>query len=183
MKFFRYSILAFLFFSLISCSGEDEIPSVNTSNLLGEWQLQDINYTGTSSFNFNGTSMSTSFTGELMESNVTVTLKDDNTYTSAGNYKIKITSNTNGMTDVQEVPISNLDGSGNYSVNGNIFSTSEEDVSVDASFSISPMGISEAVITELTPNRLVLTFDHTQVTNMNGLDVEVRMAGTQVLTR
>ncbi|UJH91597.1 lipocalin family protein [Antarcticibacterium sp. 1MA-6-2] len=183
MKNFRYLILAFITLGVVSCSGEDDGPSVETSNLAGEWQLEDMSYTGTSSFNFNGMSMNSSFTGELMESNVTVKLNSDNTYTSAGSYTLRLTTNTEGMTDVQEVPISNLDGSGTYAVNGNVFTTSEEDVSADGSFTMSPVGISEATITELTANRMVLSFDNNQVMTMNGVDMEINIEGVQILTR
>lgn len=183
MKNFRYLILAFITLGFVSCSGEDDSPSVESSNLVGEWHLEDMNYTGTSSFNFNGTSMTTSFTGELLESNASVFLNSDNTYTSAGNYTIRLTSNTGGMTDVQEVPVTNIDGSGTYSVNGNIFSTDQENLTADAPLTMSPVGISEATITELTAERFVLTFDHTQVITTNGMDVEVRMEGVQILTR
>ena len=183
MKNFRYSILAFIIFNVVSCSGEDDSPKLETSNLVGEWFREDMNYTGTSTVNFGETSMTTLFSGELLESDAIIFLKENNTWTSGGNYTIRLTSDIEGMTDVQEVSVTDLSGSGTYSVNGNIFTTNQEELDFDGDFEMSPMEISEATISELTDERLVLTFDNIQVVNMEGMEVEIRIEGSQILTR
>lgn len=183
MKIFRNSVLALLFIAFVSCSGDDDDASVQTSDLTGEWNLQEMDYSGTSTVNFGGTTASTSYSGELISGGALVTFNDDNTWTSGGSYTIRLTTNMEGMTDVQDVPVSDFSGSGTYSVNGNKITTTQEEYDLEEPFTISPMGIEEATISELTADRLVLTFDYAETTTMNGMEVEITMEGYQVLTR
>lgn len=168
---------------MASCSGEDDNPSIETSNFMGTWNLEEMNYSGTSTVNFGGTELATSYSGEAIETDVQLVFGNGNTWESGGSYTIKLTTNFDGITDVQNVPVPEFSGSGTYSVNGNTLTTTQEGFNSPGSFEMLPMQFNEATISELTATRMVLTFDYTETATVEGMEVEVTLEGFQILTK
>lgn len=181
MKTIKYFLAIFAFATLVSCSVEDDNPSVDQSLLVGEWNLEEYNYSGTTKLTQGSNSYSTSYIGEALNLDARVILNSDNTYITAGTYTIKLSSTGNGQTDVQEVPMGNIASSGTYRVEGNKFITDNQPTQPQEEMGI--MAINEATIVELTSSRMVLSIDDTVLTEMEGIAIEVKVKAIQVYSR
>ncbi len=120
MRTLKFLFATLLSFFIFSCSGDDN--SIDTANLSGEWELEAFNYEGTSSVSQNGQTYSSSYWGESSDIDAKVNFKDNNTLESEGSYLVTLTTNFEGGTTEQILPIENFSGSGTFSVDGNTLS-------------------------------------------------------------
>ncbi len=179
MKTIKLSLLAILFITFSSCSKDDDNNSdLNTSMMLGEWNLESFNYEGTSEANFEGFDFSTSYSGVSENEDFTLTFNENNTFESNGKYDVRLT--VEGIT--QLVPLETTTSTGDWSVNGNILTTSSLFTQVNGSPTQSE-SISEMRITEITENRMVLSFDQESKVNQSGLDYTVTLIGEYILIK
>jgi hypothetical protein len=103
MKSLSYlAMLLALSLSITACSDE-EAGSPNNEALVGTWRLESIDYSGTSSTTVQGTTFTSVFVGEGYDLDVTVTFSEDpDTYTTDGDYSIRLTTTTQGQTVEQD---------------------------------------------------------------------------------
>ncbi len=179
MKTIKLSLLAILFIAFSSCSKDDDNNSdLNTSMMVGEWNLESFMYEGKSDANFEGIDLSTTYSGVSENEDFKLTFNENNTFTSVGTYDVKLT--VEGIT--QLVSLGNNSSSGDWSVNGNILTTSSLFTQVNGSPAQSE-AISEMRITEISENRLALTFDQESTINQSGLEYTVTLNGEYILTK
>lgn len=165
--------------SFVSCSKEEDDPQTDTKMLLGEWNLEEFSYSGINKYR-DGMGTTVSYTGEAVDIDMKTVLLADGTYKTFGGYSVILTSTAEGETYVQNFTYSDMTTTGNWSVNGNIFTTTFDD---DFQGQEAIAEITEGVIKELTANRLVLVYEHNGVSEVWGTEVEMDIDLIQVFSR
>lgn len=106
MKIFKFIFLAVLTVSLVACDSDDDSTNNDTTNadLVGTWQGEDMDYSGTSETQAQGQTVTSSFVGEAIDVDYTLTFTEDpNMVTSNGSYGIELTTTSNGQTVTQTI--------------------------------------------------------------------------------
>jgi len=138
-------LLLVLALSIASCNKKDETTN---GELTGVWNCTAVNYTGNSVTEFMGESATTDFTGEGYNVDFTFTVSENpNVATSNGSYSIKLTSNVNGQTIIQNTENISFIYTGSWSKDGNKMTIIRDGES------------SDATIVKLTDTELELNID------------------------
>lgn len=178
MKTIKFSLLAILFICLTACSTDDDSPNVDTSMITGVWNLQEFNYSGETSGNFEGMDINTSFEGIAENIDATLSFNEDNTFNMAGSYDVRLTSE-----DITEVvPVNNASSSGTWKIEGDYIITSGAVGQVQGQGIAGPQE-GRMRISEVSESRMVLIIDQESTTNQGGMDFTIKMDGRYVLTR
>ncbi|PZD79154.1 hypothetical protein DNG35_03860 [Mesonia sp. K7] len=113
---------------LTSCSTDDNTSNnVNNTSLLGDWEMIDVNYTGTQTVDFQGQTMTMDFSGQSVSfEDAIVVFNQDNTYTSSGSYVIELTVNFMGQSNTQQFPVDNFFGTGTWLKSGNTLTVTDD---------------------------------------------------------
>ncbi|UZR98343.1 hypothetical protein [Chondrinema litorale] len=104
-----------------SCSDDDDVTP--TSDIVGEWTLVSLEYSGISSTEYSGQTYELSYKGTGTDMDYTTEFKDDNTYSSGGSYTILL--ETEGAPDT-EWTNPGFFGSGSFEINGNTMTVEAE---------------------------------------------------------
>ena len=180
MKTIKLSLLAIFFIAFSSCSKDDDNSSdLNSSMIVGVWNLSSLNYEGVTEVNFDGTNITSSFTGIGEDIDATLTFNADNTFKNQGSYKVNLT--TEGFS--QTVPIDDFSTSGDWSINGNILNTSTNLAQISNGGFTPAETTSEVTIQEMTENRIVLIFEQISKFDASGFENISTISGEYVLTR
>jgi hypothetical protein len=179
MKTFKFFLAALCLTFLFSCSKDDDAPQdVNTSGMLGEWNLQNFEYEGTTKMVIGETSYTMNYTGATTESDVIIDFKENGSYSAHGGYTILFTME--GMD--YEVPIEMNSSTGNWSIAGNKMILSEGLVTLNTGEEMASKP-TEAIIDEISPSRIVLLFTHEETITESGYENEVNVTGRYILVR
>lgn len=179
MKTLKFSLLLLLFISFLSCSkDEDSDPDVDKSGMLGEWNLQNFEYDGTTKMTYAGTNYTMEYSGVTTKSDVIINFKDDGSYTAHGGYTVLFTME--GMD--YEVPVEMEASTGNWSIEGDKMMLSEGLVTLSTGEAMASKP-GEAIIDEISAKRMVLLFTHEEVLNESGIENMVNISGKYILTR
>lgn len=167
--------------TFISCSNDDNDPEVDSGMILGEWQLDEMNYSGTTTVTMEGQTSSISYEAEAIDMDAQVIFNDQSTYSTKGSYTIRMTTNMEGYTDVQDYPFSNVNGTGTYRLEGDkIFTNADIPAGSEQEYLMSS---GEGTIMELTENRMVI-FNSEEVTSTtDNMEMEVTLELIQILSR
>ncbi len=153
MKTSKFFLLGIFFISLISCSEDEDPPTMNLSLIETTWHLAAFEYEGYTDSKIDGIEMHTDYEGVAENINATITFHANGTFESQGEYDIIFSGE--GMT----IPYRDLSyaSSGNYRVSGNTIDvTNFQGASTPGAIVASSEKI--MTIVELTENRLVLDF-------------------------
>lgn len=179
MKTLKFSLILILFISFLSCSkDEDSNPDVDKSGMIGEWNLQNFEYDGTTKMTYGETTYTMAYTGVTTESDVIINFKEDGSYTAQGGYTVLFTME--GMD--YEVPVEMEASTGNWSIEGDKMMLSEGLVTLSTGQEMASKP-GEAIIDEISANRIVLLFSHEDVINESGIENLVNISGRYILTR
>lgn len=165
---------------LASCSKEDDVPPVDDSLLLGEWNLEEYIYSGTSSVSQGGTTMTISFVGEFYDIDARLILNSDNTYRTEGSYVVELTSTMEGQTFTENRPSPYVEATGTYRIENSTLITGDNQVQQPGDVN---MTVIQGTIAELTANRLVIVFDQDFVSGTEGAQLNISVEGQQVYSR
>lgn len=180
MKNLRLIALLAVISTCFSCSKDDNETDVNSS-VLGEWQLEEISYSGTTSVNADGFTSIVSYSAEAIDIDAQVIFNDATNYTTKGSYVIRMTTTFDGDTEVENYPFTNINGSGTYRIEGNkIFTEPNLPPGSEQEYL---MGSGEGTILELTENRMVLFVAEQVNSTVENMEMEVTYEVTQILTR
>lgn len=181
MKNLRCFLLIAVLATLISCSNDDTPQELNSTLILGEWNLEEISYSGSSTVTQGGQTLTSTYTGEGIDLDARVIFNDATNYTTEGNYTIKLITTVNGQTMEQNIPYPDLSGSGTYRIEGNkIFTTSTRPAGPGP---IDPMATVEGTIIELTSNRMAFLTEQQLSSTVQGAEVEIENEMLQVVSR
>ncbi|MDR5592041.1 lipocalin family protein [Christiangramia sp. SM2212] len=178
MKTIKFSLIAFLFISFVACSTDDDSPNVDTSMITGVWNIEEFNYTGETSGNFEGMDINASFEGVAENIDATLSFNEDNTFIMAGSYDVRLSSE--GITEV--VPVNNASSSGTWKIEGDYIITSGAVGQVQGQGVAGPQE-GRMRISEVTETRMVLIIDQESTTSQGGMDFTMKMDGIYVLTK
>lgn len=174
-------LLLFTAMGLISCSENEQPPEEASSLVVGEWNIEEINFTGTSTVTEGGQSLTCEYTGHASAMEMTMIYDSDNNYSIQGKYNIMVITILNGDTnsDLQVYP--HISTTGTYSIQENILVTT-------ANWSpgkdpVYPLASFEGAIKELTLNKMVLFIEKQESSIVNGTQIENNYQMTQIFSR
>ncbi len=105
----------------ISCNNDESVLQIENSQILGTWNLTELTEDGTTTTSSQGIDITATFSAYGKNINAEVTFTENpNKFASSGSYTSVITTEILGQQTVQEVPINNFIGSGDWEINGNI---------------------------------------------------------------
>lgn len=177
MRALKVMLLLTAMVIFVSCSKDDDGPQTDKNMILGEWDLTELSYTGTTSVNDGTETATVSYSAEAIDMDAQVTFIDGSNYTTGGSYTITLTSTVDGETTVEDYYYPDLTGSGTYKIEGNKMTTTPQGGEGQI------IQASEAIIQELTPNRIVFLIKQESVTTVEGMEVQISLEMIQVLTR
>ncbi|WP_196891555.1 hypothetical protein [Aureivirga marina] len=92
-----------------------ETSEVDTSLLVGNWELVSIDYTGTGTSTVAGITQNFSYVGETVETDVTLTMTENpNNYESSGTVLIQLSTSLSGGTPFIQNSSASFEASGNW---------------------------------------------------------------------
>lgn len=181
---FKITLLSFALVFFASC--EDDDSSNDTSaDLVGTWSMTSLDYDGTSSTTFQGTTTSIDFIGEGTNIDYTLTFDENpNNFDASGSYDIELTTDFMGQTTTQTESVEDANSTGTWSRDGNTLSFDGVLVSLgDMAPMTGDTENNDITISELTATTLVLTQDVMQVESQDGFEVEVTLSTEIVFSR
>jgi hypothetical protein len=122
MKNLKFLFLAFTLVVMTSCSSDedDSTPANNVSGeLLGTWIGVTVDYTGTTTTEILGQSITVESVGRGYDVDYTVTFAEPNVLTAVGSYSVELTTTTLGQTEVQNIEDLEFASDGTWSRDGN----------------------------------------------------------------
>lgn len=187
MKIFKPLILLFAFTMFFSCSKDDDSPGPpveQPTGIAGEWQLEEYDYSGSSTVSHEEFSYTTSYTGIAKNINVKLIIKTEpNTWRTEGGYTLELTTTADGESEVREIVVNNLENAGSFILEDDQFFPDNQNPGFPEPGEINPMDMTTYTIEELTASRLVLSFNETHETTQNGMRGETTLEGKQVYKR
>lgn len=144
-----------LFFALltllVACQNDDD-DNFNSQDIVGNWELSGLGYSGTST---NGP-LTSNFSGVGIDFNAAIEFTAQGTYATNGSYTVALTTTTLGQSTTNNIPVSFTEAlsNGTYEINGNTITFTQDGESFDYS------------IAELSNNSLKL--EYTTDTNNQG---------------
>lgn len=115
MNFLRLPAIILLCLFLTCCSEDDE-PDSSADALLGTWSLTGLEYSGSSSTPGPSGVLTTNFTGEGYDMDLTVEFSaNPNTFTTAGDYGIRLEVEILGQSNTLELPNQSFFNGGSWS--------------------------------------------------------------------
>lgn len=167
--------------TFLSCS-KDKEPSVDNSEVVGKWKLQEYYYTGSSKGNFEGMDLENSYDITTENPEAYLELLSDNTFKSSGTLDYIMTMEFYGEEMSQALRGVNFTGNGDWNIEGSLLTVSNQVGSVNSEY-IQQAAINTFKIDELTSNRMVLSFNEETEVTYSGLKYSVKMEGKQIYTK
>ncbi|PCI06386.1 MAG: hypothetical protein COB81_00505 [Flavobacteriaceae bacterium] len=100
--FFKTVILSVFISVLVGCDKNDvTTPKENSSDIVGEWLMEALTYTGTSTLSVLGEEYITDFVGKSIDSDLVVDYRENNDIYTEGSYNIELSSTFLGVTTTQ----------------------------------------------------------------------------------
>jgi hypothetical protein len=187
MKILKLPMLLVAFTFLISCSKDDDSPTPpveQPTGIAGEWELEEYDYSGSSTVSHEEFSYTSSYTGVAKNINVKLILETEpNTWRTEGGYTLELTTTADGETEVREIVVNDLANAGSFELEEDQFYPENQNTGFPDPGEINPMDMSTFTIEELTATRLVLSFSETHETTQNGMRGETTLEGRQVYKR
>ncbi|AHM58293.1 hypothetical protein D770_00075 [Flammeovirgaceae bacterium 311] len=173
MNLSKISLFFVLLCFVLACSKEDAPTPVAKEALTGTWKVTDIAYAGTSTTTIQGMSFPSDFTGTGYDMDLIVNFEENpNTYTSSGDYSIKVTSTLQGQTMTYNWTNQDFLGGGSWSL-------SNKELTIEAQTGEKQ----KATILELNATTLKLGYDMINNTEQNGATVSSNVKGTYTFQR
>lgn len=146
MKNINLLFALFLIFGFTSCSDDEAQPPAETNLLVGIWQGQDLDVSGTISTEIAGVPFTTSFVGDVYEMTSTLGFSENpNNVTAQGTYSAQLTTTIQGQPYSENIEDLAFLDSGIWEVSGNQLQVTGASETIDAT------------IEELTNDSLILS--------------------------
>ena len=181
MKTIKFLVLSLFIISTLSCSEDEDSVSLSEEEkmLVGTWKVESFQYAGTSTGNFEGMELNSTYQGIGQDVDAVLNFKDNGTFSFQGSYDVFLSvSGFDGML----IPVENASSSGDWYIQDNYLYTSDAIGQVDNQMVQNPEN-SRMRIQEGTANRLVLIIDQENEINENGIDYLVKLSGQYILMK
>lgn len=153
MQKISFSLIALNVLVSVSCS-QDKIPVIDPDLLIGEWELEELDYYSSSFKTIDSVLYLTDYTRTVTDLNMRVNFESSSKYTAQGAYTMIFWFTQNGTT-IEAPTAENVNSSGKYLINGSKLLVYPMGVQ-SYSDPISLIHEMDITILELTPKRLVL---------------------------
>lgn len=161
MKTFQTILLICVSLIVFYCK-EDEKPSFDESMVVGEWEAMSLDYSGTTSTTFLGFTIGSTYTGEMLESDMVVEFtKEPNQFLTTGSYTVKLTTTIEGVSETEEIELPNIFFPGTWKLEGG-------NKMIVTSAGADPQ---EATIEQLDATTMVISTTVTQTTEDSGFTI------------
>ncbi len=188
-KFYSLFTVMFIAFNFLSCSDSVDNFDVLKEDLLGEWTMTAVNYSGTSTNTLqqgNPVEVFISGEGKNINSEMTFTDNPKRVFTS-GSYELELTATSLGFSDTETLTINDFQEEASWSLDGNILTVDPKSRSMSYDGTITSfLANTEAqsfVIEELNDNFLRIRNIFNESTNESGISIELSMEVTMEFTR
>ncbi len=196
MKKFFMLCSVFALLTAFTCENEPiddgiftEIENPNgtvNANLVGEWQLVALDYSGTSTTTVGTVSTTANFVGTSANEDYTLDLNADGSYTTSGSYDIELETEITGIPNQTNTVTLSSSGSGTYTSTATTITTSGALVDIALDGVTQPNDDVEGTTNyTLSNDGNTLTFnsDDTQIITQDGVTAEVSINATSIFTR
>jgi hypothetical protein len=157
---------------LFSCSDDDDDVKATVQGMIGEWNITDLDYNGTTTTSAQGMNITANFTGTGKDMDLTtIFTASPNTVTTEGSYTIVLESTTLGQTTTNEVPFTEVFTDGTWTLEGNTLKVT------------GPNGTDEATIVEQTSTTLKFKVDVDETESGSGFTVKTVLHATYTFTK
>ncbi|WP_228851910.1 lipocalin family protein [Aegicerativicinus sediminis] len=166
MKYFAILMSFIISGILVSCSSDDGNNSKITSSIEGEWTASDLDYSGTTTFVFNGETINVDFVGEAYDMNNTLVFNSNpNTVISSGYYSIELTFKMLGEEYTETAEDLEFLEDGTWSLSGDKLTVINGDEST------------VMLIKELTEHRLILIIEEEEIIDLEEISSTAKIKG------
>ncbi|MFC0604290.1 lipocalin family protein [Winogradskyella pulchriflava] len=171
LKLLVLLVLSLTVFS--SCSDDDSDSNSTSGELLGVWEMVEMEYTGTSVTAVQGQDFTTSYDGVGSNMDTTMEITENpNNLLFSGSYDIDLTFSFVGQTQNQTVSLDDVESVSTWTRSGNTL-TIDGDFATIEGVDLGEVQTQDYTIEELTDNTLVLTSSINQVVTNQGVDNDV----------
>ena len=172
MKRIYFLCIAFLVM-LSSCSSDDNNgPDNNTADIVGIWIGETVDYSGTTSTEFQGETINAVFTGEGTDIDYTLSFTEDpNNVVANGSYSVLLTYTIDGQSEEQVLEDLDFLGSGTWNISDDILTI------------VSEGETSEVEILQLTDSSLKLKLTEEEIIIEQGLELTTVITLIMTFTR
>lgn len=146
-----------LFFS---CVTEEPQPT-NETNIIGTWNVNSVDYSGTSVTKYLGLNYTVDYTGMGTNIDASFTFNEDKSFSGSGTYDAELTITSDGLTYDQTAEDLAFAEAGSWSVDGDKITLTSNDET------------SSATIISLTDTELELKLNEEQTQTINGSIVTI----------
>ncbi len=172
MKIFKLTLITLFIATIASCSSDDDNSNAITADITGVWQGESFDYSGATTTEVLGESITADFVAETENIDYTLTFSENpNEVVADGSYDVVLTTTVAGQTTTQTVPGTDFLNSGSWELTNNTIT-----FMVDGE-------TSEATIQTLTDNLLVLVVAETQDISQQGITASTTIDAVLTFTR
>ena len=172
MKIFKFLFVSILFITVTACGDDDDaVPEDTSGDLIGTWQMTDLDYSGTSSSEFMGIPLNQTFTGFAKDIDYSITFTENpNEFEGNGGYTIELTTTTGGQSATIDETVSG-EANGTWELNGMNLTITANGQTEDLDISV------------LNENTLTFTSEVTETIDVNGITSTTNVTVTSSFTR
>lgn len=172
MKIFKLTLIALFVATITSCSSDDDNSSTISAGITGTWQGESFDYSGSTTTEILGESITADFVAETENIDYTLTFSENpNEVVADGSYDVVLTTTVAGQTTTQAVPGTDFLNSGSWDLTNTTLT-----FMVDGE-------TSEATVQTLTDNLLVLVISETQDISQQGITATTTIDALLTFTR
>ena len=172
-KFLFWPVLLAMVFSFTACSEDDSGNDPSSGDLVGIWQMESLDYSGTNTTTVAGQSTTLDYVGEAFDIDLSITFGENpNEYKTSGGYTIKLTYELGGQTVENNVPIEGFLDNGTWEQNGNTLTVVNGNGEPG-----------EATIESIDGNSLVLSSREMETTTEQGVTTEIDVESVITFSR
>ncbi|WP_299099724.1 hypothetical protein [uncultured Winogradskyella sp.] len=173
MKKLKFTFIMCLSIFMMSCSSDDDSNNTLSEDfLLGTWIGVDLEYSGTTEFEYLGIPITTQFVGDAYDIDYSISFMDDpNEFTTDGTYSIELSTTVLGETQVENIEGLMFLSDGNWSLSGNELTIVNQGVA------------SVGTLTILSNDLLELNVVEMQTTVLDGIEYVVTVNSVSTFER
>ncbi|MEL7005708.1 MAG: lipocalin family protein [Bacteroidota bacterium] len=175
MKFSKlfFILLAVTIFS--ACSDDEDAPNISEDLLVGDWELTDLDYSGTSVLTVPGLGegITSTFEGTGLNLNLDLTFTTDpNEFITQGDYGVRLVTTIEGQEVVNELENADFINNGTWTRDGNILTVTS-----------TLGGPQEATIISVDQNSFTLGYDFEETVTELGVTNTTVVNGVYIFSR
>jgi len=175
MKFSKLLFIALAVTLFSACNDDEDAPSISEELLVGDWELTDLDYSGTSVLTVPGLDegVTTTFEGTGLNLNLDLTFTTDpNEFITQGDYGVRLVTVIEGQEIVNELENADFINDGTWTRNGNTLTVTS-----------TLGGTQDATIISVDENNFTLGYNFQQTVTELGVTNTTVVNGVYIFSR